>query len=448
MKRTCTILLFLAFTGAAAGQQTEKSVLSLSLRRAVQMAISPQGNAQIQISTETLKQAEARSGQALSALLPDISSSMSYRNQTTNLRASGLQFDVPTIPGDSFAFPSLVGPFDVMDARISGSQSIFDISSIRRLQSAHAGNSAARSDMENMEERVAAQVAKAYLLAIRADADVETARANITLSQAVLNQAENQKGAGTGTGIEITRARVLLAHDQQRLLVAENARRTAHLRLLRVINLPLSMELDLTDKLGYAPLDALTLENANTLAIAKRPDLKAQQERENSTRLSASATKLERIPSVSFFGDYGTIGSGFDDSLPTRTFGLTLRIPIFDGGRRDYRRVEAASQYRAEQVRTKDLKEQIELDVRLALDALHSAEEQVKVARDGLQLSENELAQARRRYDAGVSFSLEVTDAQTRLERARDNQTEALFNYNLARIDLEQATGQVRNSVQ
>jgi outer membrane protein TolC len=99
-------------------------------------------------------------------------------------------------------------------------------------------------------------------------------------------------------------------------------------------------------------------------------------------------------------------------------------------------------------VRTKELREQIELDVRLALDALHSAEEQVKVAKDGLQLSESELAQARRRYEAGVSFSLEVTDAQTRLERARDNQTEALYNYNLARIDLEQAMGHVRSSVQ
>ena len=52
---------------------------------------------------------------------------------------------------------------------------------------------------------------------------------------------------------------------------------------------------------------------------------------------------------------------------------------------------------------TNDLKEQIELDVRLALDALRSAEEQVKVAKEGLGLAENELAQARRRYDAGVA---------------------------------------------
>ena len=95
---------------------------------------------------------------------------------------------------------------------------------------------------------------------------------------------------------------------------------------------------------------------------------------------------------------------------------------------------------------TNDLKEQIELDVRLALDELRSAEEQVKVAQEGLELAENELAQARRRYEAGVANGVEVTDAQTRLERARDNQTAALYNYNVARIDLAQAMGAVRKS--
>ena len=45
----------------------------------------------------------------------------------------------------------------------------------------------------------------------------------------------------------------------------------------------------------------------------------------------------------------------------------------------------------------------------------------MKVAKEGLTLAENELNQARRRYEAGVANSIEVTDAQTRLERARDN---------------------------
>ena len=63
------------------------------------------------------------------------------------------------------------------------------------------------------------------------------------------------------------------------------------------------------------------------------------------------------------FGDYGSIGTGFDSALPTRTYGVSVRVPMFDGGRRDARRAESASQYRAEKIRTSDLKEQIELDV-------------------------------------------------------------------------------------
>ncbi len=442
------LLLLLSFAGTALGEEPAKGSLALSLNKAVQLALSPEGSAQIQLTDEALKQANLRSTQARAALLPNVDASLSYRNTTMNLKANGLHFEIPSGQGSFIEIPSLAGPFNVMDARISGSQSLLDFSSIRRFQASRAGVSAAESDLSAAEEQVAAKVARAYLSAIRSDADVETAQANIKLSQAVLAQSQNQKQAGAGTGIEITRAKVQLANDRQRLLVAENARHGAHLKLLRAMNLRLNIELELTDKLGYSPINFVAVEQAQAQALSSRPDLKAQQQRETSARLSSSATKLERLPSLFAFGDYGDIGSGITNALPTRTYGVTLRIPIYDGGRRDSRRAEAASQYRSEQVRTGDLKEQIELEVRLALDSLHSAEEQVRVAREGLELSENELTQARRRYDAGVANGLEVTDAQTRLERARDNQTEALYNYNLARIDLEQAMGKVKSSVQ
>jgi outer membrane protein len=294
---------------------------------------------------------------------------------------------------------------------------------------------------------VTAQVARAYLAAVRADADVEAAQANIALAQAVVKQAEDQKAAGTGTGIEITRARVQLANDRQRLLQAQNASRATHLRLLRAIGMRLDIDVQLTDKLEYVPVDAVTLQQARDKAMQERSDYKAQREREDAARLSASGTKLERLPSVQAFGDYGSIGAGPDNALPTRTYGVSLRVPVFDGGRRDARRAESASQYRQEKTRTNDLKEQIELDVRLALDELRSAEEQVTVAKEGLELAGNELAQARRRYEAGVAGSLEITDAQTRLERARDNQIAALYQYNVAHIDMAQAMGNVRSVV-
>ncbi|MGA2725388.1 MAG: TolC family protein [Bryobacteraceae bacterium] len=431
--------IFFAVVAWAAGP------IQLSLKRAVEVAVSPEGNTSIQLSGEALKQAQSRSAQARAALLPDLEASMTERSQTESLAAMGIKIVVP-IP--NFQFPTFVGPFTTMDARATVTQSVFDFSSIRRFQASKVGVSSARSDVDSTEEQVAAQVARAYLAAVRADADVESAQSDVTLAEAVLKQAENQKAAGTGTGIEITRAKVQLANDRQRLLVAGNQRTSARLQLMRVMGLRLDTELELTDKLAYVPVDAVTIEQAKAQALKERPDLRAQQEREANARMAASATKMERLPSVEAFGDYGSIGTGFDSALPTRTYGVSLRVPVFDGGRRDARRAESASQYRSEKVRTNDLKEQIELDVRLALDGLESAEQQVQVAKEGLELADNELTQARRRYDAGVAIGVEVTDAQTRLERARDNQTEALYNYNVARIDLAQATGKVRSMVQ
>lgn len=436
-----TLIILLAAAGAVAAQP---GPLQLSLRRAVDLALAPEGSARLQIAGEALRQAEARSTQARGALLPNLDAAVSYQNLTRNLEALGVRFEQP-IPG--FQFPKKVGPFNVFDARASGTQSVFDFSAIRRYQASRAGIGAARAETENTEEQIAANVARAYLAVLRADAELEALRVNIELAEEIFDEAVRVRAAGTGTGIEVTRARVQLANEQQRLLVAENERRRAALQLLRAMGMRLDTEIELTGRLEYAPVDVVTLDEARAAALQRRPDLRSQQQREANARLAASAVSLERLPSVAAFADYGTIGTGITSAFPTRTYGLSLRVPVFDGGRREARRAEAASQYRQERVRTTDLEDQIELEIRVSLDALASAERQVKVADEGLELAQNELAQARRRYTAGIATGLEVTDAQARLERARDNRTAALFNHNLARIDLAQATGRVRQTL-
>jgi outer membrane protein TolC len=337
-----------------------------------------------------------------------------------------------------------------VDVRAKLTQSVFDFSSIRRYQASRAAVRAAANDRGNTDDSVSSTVAKAYLSALRADADVEAYQANVALAEAVLKQSENQKSAGTGTGIEVTRAKVQLSNEKQRLLSVQNERSKAYLQLLRVMGLNLATELELTDKLSYEPTDAISVEQAKAEALKNRPDLKAQAEREAAARLNANSVKLERLPSLYAYADYGTTGTNGSivSLLPTRDYGFALRVPIFDGGRRDARRAEFASQFRQERVRTNDLQEQLELDIRTALDSLHSAEEQLKVAEEGLTLSDSELTQARRRFEAGFASNLEVTDAQTRLERARDNRIDALFGYNVARIDLGRSMGNVRRMIQ
>lgn len=442
-RRFVPLLSLFALMCPAEEVAPDRGPLRLTVKRAVELALSPEGNVRIQISEEAVKQSKARVAEARSALLPNLEGTLGEQSTMRSLATLGVgEVKLPF----NVKIPRVVGPFNAIDIRAVATQSILDFSSIRRYQAARAGVRAAKADRGQTDEQVSAAVAKVYLAALRADADAEAVKANVDLAEAVLKQAENQKAAGSGTGIEVTRAKVQLANENQRLLVAQNERNKAHLQLLRAMGLRLDTNVELTDRLHYDPVDGLTVEQAKTEALKRRADLKAQQEKEAASRLMASSVRMERIPTLVSFVDYGTTGttnSALTSLLPTRDYGIGMRIPIFDGGRRDARRAEAASQFRQERARTNDLREQVDLEIRLALDSLHSAQEQVKVAEAGLALAQSELTQARRRYGAGVASSLEVTDAQTRFERALDNRITALFNHNVARIDLGQATGTI-----
>ncbi len=418
--------------------------LELSLKQAVEMALAPDGNARVRLAQEAVKQAQSRSAQARAALLPNLDASVSEQNQTRNLASFGIKIAVP-IPG--FTFPEFVGPFSTFDARFSATQSVFDFGAIRRYQAARTSIQTAGEENDAAKDQVAGQVARQYLAAVRAGASVQSSEADVTLAESLLQLATNQKEAGTGTGIEVTRAKVQLAQARQQFLIARTDLRQSQMELLRSMGIPPATPLLLTGSLEARPVESTTPEQAIETALRTRSDWKAQQKREQAARLTYSSVKMERLPSVVGFADYGSNGTSIDNSVPTRTVGLSLRVPVFDGGRRDARRAESGSQYAQERVRTADLRRQIELDVRLALENLPSDEEQVKVATEGLAMVEAELEQAQRRYQAGVTSSLEVTDAQTRLSRARDNRIAALFLYNRARLDLWQATGTIRQMV-
>jgi outer membrane protein len=449
------VLLALYFLPATVGAQDDAQstrassaatpALRLALKDAVAIALAPDGSARIRIAEEMLVLSRARSGETRAALLPHISAAVSYQDMTRNLEAFGLRLNIP-IPG--FTFPALVGPYSVLDARTTASQTILNLSSIRRYQAAKSGIREAEAETESAQDQTRTEVALAYLNTVRAEAILDAAQSDLRLAEAILKLAVDQKNAGTGTGIEITRANVQLANERQRLVSARNELGAARLKLLRSMHMDLAATLELTDKLEFVPAQPWTVPQALETALRERTDWRAQQQRLETARLLHSASRMERMPTLNFFADYGSIGSGFDRAIPTRAYGFSVQIPIFDGSRMEYRRAESASQYRQETIRGEDLRTQIELEIRLALDSLQSAAEQVRAAEEGLALAEGEVAQAERRYRAGASPGLEVTDAQTRLERARENRVAALFLYNVARIQLASATGTIKQLVQ
>ena len=444
------LLLAWAMRGQSTGPATQgaRTQVELSLRRAVDMALAPDGNARVAIARQMVEEAKARSGQARADLLPNVDGAVSQSSQTRNLQAFGIQISVP-VPG--FEQPRFVGPYDVFDARLSATQTIFNMSAIRRYQAARQGIAVATAEEQLAHQNTVAAVAIAYYGAQRAQAQKAAAEANLALARNLEDLARSKKDAGTGLALEVTRASVLRSQAEHTLLVRANEMRTANLQLQRLIGLSMEDPILLSDALPQPkdapeisgePIDALLLR-----AEAARPDWAGQQARLKNARLLSGAAAWERAPSISAFGDYGASGSSPNNALPTRAIGVQLRIPLFDGGRRDARRAESNARLREEELRARDLQRQMELELRTAVDTLGSTREFVRVAEESLNQAELELEQARRRYRAGVASSLEITRAQTSVEAARSTSIDSLFRFNVARIEFTQAMGDVTSAI-
>src|ERR1017187_1746730 len=68
------------------------AVLPLSLKRAVEIALSPEGNARVALADESIVVAQSQAAEARSALLPNFDASVSEQNAVRNLKALGLNF--------------------------------------------------------------------------------------------------------------------------------------------------------------------------------------------------------------------------------------------------------------------------------------------------------------------------------------------------------------------
>src|SRR5580693_8260458 len=115
---------------AGAGLVYGQDALPLSLKRAVEIALAPEGSPRVALAEESIRQSQTGVAQARAAFLPDIETSVTDQSETVNLKSYGLNIQVP-----GFSLPSIVGPFSLFDARATATQSVFDFSSIRKYQS-------------------------------------------------------------------------------------------------------------------------------------------------------------------------------------------------------------------------------------------------------------------------------------------------------------------------
>jgi outer membrane protein TolC len=432
-----------AYSGGA--RSTAKLPFSgkLSLREAIERGLDFNLGA-LGLSYAAL-QAQGQSQVARSALLPNLSGNVTETVQQTNLRASGIRFSSP-IPG--FNFPSIVGPFNIIDMRASLTQSILDLTARNNYRSANEIYHANQFSVRDARDLVVLAVGGAYLQVIATKERVKSAHAQFDTADALFQQNAQKRSVGLVAQVDVDRSEVEALAQQQRVTSLENDLAKEKISLARMTGLPPNDDYEITDDVPFLAAPSLSMDDALKQAFERRADLKAAEAQLRAAERTLAAARDERLPSLSVSGDYGDIGTNPSQSHGTFTAAATLHFPIWQGGRTegDIKQAEATlAQRRAE---LGDLKSQIESDVRNAYLDLRAATSQVEVARRNLQVTRETLDLTRQRFDAGVTDNVEVVQAQEFLTSAELDVINSVFAHNVAKLSLARSIASAADSLQ
>ncbi len=422
--------------GVPTGTATSDPIV-LSIGDAVNRAL--EHNLGVLISDQASEQARGARWVALSQLLPNISGRLSESREKINLAVFGF----PLPPG----VPAVVGPFNVFDARVSVTQSVFDLSAINDARAAAHDAAAARHSYQSARDLVVLVAANVYLQAIAASARADSARAQVETAQALYTQAVDLKQNGLIAGIDLLRAQVQLNTEQQRATATRNDFEKAKLQLARVAGLPIGQTFTLSDQIPYAPVPEMTLEQALDRAYKGRPDYQAALERVQSAEASRAAAAAGALPSVRVTADFGGIGLTPGDARATFNVTGALNVPIFEGGRTRGRLLEADAEFRRRRAEADDLKGAIYYDIRTAFLDLRATGEQLDVAARTRDLAAAQLAQARDRFAAGIASNIEVVQAQEAVTLASEQYIAGLYSYNVSKTALARGLGSAEEAV-
>jgi outer membrane protein TolC len=341
-----------------------------------------------------------------------------------------------------------VGPYNYFDVRANVTQSLADLTRLHNYRSAKETARGATLNALDSRELIVLAVAGAYLQVIARQSRVDTARAQIATAQSSYTQAVDRNKSGLNAHIDVNRSQVELQVQQQRLNSLLNDLAKDKIAFARLIGLPQSQPVLLTEARPFDPQEKVPgLNETISLAWEQRPDVRAAAAQVAAAEEARRAASSEYLPTLSVAADYGVIGVNPAQAHGTFSVTGTLRVPIYRSGRidADIERAGAAlAQRRAE---LQDIKGRAEQEVRNAMLDLDTATEQIRLAESNRALAGETVEQSGDRFRAGLADTVEVVQAQESLATAEQDYISAMYSYQLARVRLARATGTAEKSI-
>jgi len=424
------------FLGGVPSGTSTGAAITITVVDAIVRAL--EHNLGVLAAEQSLGRAQGARWRALADLLPNVNGRVSETRQEINLAAFGFG----SSPGTPFeGLPSIVGPFNVFDARVYLSQSILDFGALNGARAEAHNLEAARLTYRSARDFVIHVAGNLYIQALAASARVDAARAQQQTAQALFNQALDLKQSGVIAGIDVLRAEVQLNAQTQRATSAVNEFEKSKLQLARVMGLPLGQPFALDANLPELPANDVSLDAAVELAYRTRPDYLAALERVRGAEAERQSVVGSALPSVHVNADYGAIGLTPGDAQGTFAVTGAINVPIFQGGRTRGRLLEADADLRNRRTEAEDLKASIYYEVRGAFLDIEATAQQLSVAGKARDLAGQQLTQARDRFAAGVASNIEVVQAQDAVAVASEQFIAAQYGYTLAKGALVRGVG-------
>jgi outer membrane protein TolC len=304
-----------------------------------------------------------------------------------------------------------------------------------------AGVRNAEYNYKALQQQIGSQTAQTYdsmRVALRHRTDLTDSYA---LAADFLTKTQARYNAGTAAKLDVVRAQVALGQAGNSLLANSLAIANARASLNRLLGRPLPTPVMPSDTLRVPPpLPDLAPLEAH--ALANRPELAGLRAQQSGAHASTVLAAEYWVPDL-FFAISKDFGAP-DVYIPNQSiiwqYGLSMPLPVFffqhtsgDIAQARHHELELAASYR-------DLRAQVDQDVRVSYATAATSRQQLIYLRDQLVPgAREEYRIAAASYALGGSSALDVIQARTDLVSAESQFTDALAAADAAQADLSRA---------
>jgi outer membrane protein TolC len=260
----------------------------------------------------------------------------------------------------------------------------------------------------------------------------------VVRAQRHLELAEKRLELGEGVVTDRLRAEVNLAEVESDLIGFRNALDNARDGLSRLCGCSLAADPEKVEALPAVEEDVETLIKE---AVARRLEREQDRHGIESAEEDVREKKGRFLPAVALTGSYFGSGEEYTDQESGWEAGLTLSIPIYQRASRYYILRESQSALKQAELREAGRVRDISLEVSRLYNAVRSSRAAMDTFAKQVELAEENLRLAEKRFSVGLADSIETVDTQTALLSAEVNLTAEKLRYEIAKLRLVKALG-------